>query len=125
MGLLVAVLVAVFVVPSPWKIPVVLVGAAWELGESILWIRWSQRRRTEVGAEALVGATARVVGSLVPEGHVQFKGELWRARTTGAETVAAGRDVRILALEGLTLVVEPVAEVSRPRPGDPGGPAAQ
>lgn len=123
MGLLVTVLLAIFVVPSPWKIPVVAAGAAWELGESLLWIRWSQRRRAQVGAETLVGATARVVASLTPEGQVQVKGELWRARTTGAETVDAGRNVTVLTLEGLTLVVEPVAEVSRPRSGDPGGPA--
>jgi membrane-bound ClpP family serine protease len=105
-GLLVTVLLAVFVVPSPWKIPVVVAGAAWELGESLLWIRWSQRRRAEVGAESLLGTTARVVAPLAPEGRVQVKGELWCARTTGAETVDTGRDVRILALEGLTLVVQ-------------------
>ena len=125
MGLLVAVLLAVFVVPPPWRIPVVVAGAAWELSESLLWIHWSRRRRAQVGAESLVGATARVVSQLSPEGQVQLKGVLWRARTTGAETVGAGRDVRVLALEGLTLVVEPVPnELSEPRPADSGDPAA-
>jgi len=47
---------------------------------------------------------------LAPQGHVQVNGELWRARTTGAEPVEAGEEVRILALEGLTLVVEPVSD---------------
>ena len=123
MGLLTAVLVAIFVVPSPWKIPVIAVGAAWELGESVLWIRWSQRRRAEVGVETLAGTTAEVVVPLAPEGQVKVKGELWRARTTGAESVDVGREVRVLTLDGLTLVVEPVDELSRPRPGDLGGPA--
>ena len=119
MSLLAAVLLAIFVVPSPWKIPVVLAGAAWELGESVLWIRWSQRRRAEVGAESLIGMTVPVVAPLAPVGHVKVKGELWRARTTGAETVEESREVRVLALEGLTLVVEPVDVVSGPRPEGP------
>lgn len=112
MALLAAILLAIFVVPSPWGLPVVLLGAFWEIGESVLWIRWSRRRRAQVGAEALVGSTARAVSALTPEGHVQVRGELWRARTTGAEAVVAGGPVRIVALEGLTLVVEPVSEPS-------------
>jgi membrane-bound ClpP family serine protease len=116
-ALLTAILVAVFVVPSPWDLPVIAAGAIWEVGESVLWIRWSQRRRAQVGAESLVGATGRVVSSLAPTGHVQLKGELWTARRTGAETVEAGRRVRVLTLEGLMLVVEPLPdEVSPPQP---------
>jgi membrane-bound ClpP family serine protease len=122
--LVAAILLAVLVVPSPWALPVIAAGAIWEAGESLLWIRWSQRRRAQVGAETLVGATVSVVSPLAPEGQVQVKGELWRARTTGAETVDAGGEVRVLALEGLTLVVEPVSELSPPEPGDPGGPTA-
>jgi membrane-bound ClpP family serine protease len=41
---------------------------------------------------------------------VQVKGELWRARSTSAEPLAEGATVRILALEDLTLVVEPVPD---------------
>ena len=110
MALLAAILLAIFVLPEGWALPVVLVGAVWEVGESLLWIRWSQRRRAQVGAETLVGATARTVSALTPEGQVQVNGELWRARTSGAEIVAPGAEVRILALEGLTLVVEPLSE---------------
>jgi membrane-bound ClpP family serine protease len=116
MALLGAILLAIFVLPSRWALPVIAVGAIWEAGESIFWIRWSQRRRAEVGAETLVGTTARVVLPLAPEGQVQAKGELWRARTTGAERVDAGREVSILTLEGLTLVVEPISDPSAPPP---------
>ncbi len=117
MALLAAILLAVFVVPAPWDLPVIAAGAIWEAGESILFIRWSQRRRAQVGAESLVGTTGKVVSPLAPTGHVQLKGELWGARTTGAETVETGREVRVLTLEGLTLVVEPLpGEVSPPRP---------
>ena len=108
MVLIGTILLAIFVLPSPWQVPAIAAGGLWEAAETILWIRWSQRRRARVGAEALVGVTAKVVSRLDPDGRVQVAGELWAARTTGAEAVEPGADVRILTLEGLTLVVEPV-----------------
>jgi len=124
-ALLAAILLAVFVLPSQWALPVIAAGAIWEAGESVLWIRWSQRRRAQVGAESMVGTSATVVAPLAPTGQVQVKGELWRARTTGVETVEPGRQVRVLTLEGITLVVERLPdEVSPPRTADPGDPTA-
>ncbi len=107
MWLVGAVLLAVFVLPGAWDVPVVAAGAALEATEGILWYRWSRRRRAAVGAEALIGELAEVVDRLTPEGRVRFKGELWNARTVSPEPIDPGRRVRILALEGLTLVVEP------------------
>jgi membrane-bound ClpP family serine protease len=108
MILLGAILLAVLVVPSPWQALVIAAGGLWEVAEAFFWIRWSQRRRARVGAETLIGMTAQVVSRLGPEGHVRVSGELWTARSSGAEPVEAGASVRILALEGLTLVVEPI-----------------
>ena len=108
MLLLVAVLLAIYVLEEPWNVVVVTSAAAVEVAESVFWIRWSQRRRAKVGAETLIGQTAKVVSPLAPVGQVQVKGELWRARSTGADPVEPGREVRILALEDLTLIVEPV-----------------
>ena len=107
MVLLGAILLAVLVVPSPWQVPVIVAGGAWEVAEVFLWIRWSQRRRAKVGAETMLGAAATAFTRLDPEGQVQVNGELWRARSTAAEPVEAGARLRILGLEGLTLVVEP------------------
>ena len=107
MVLLGAILLAIFVVPSPWEAPVIAAGGLWEAAEAVFWIRWSQRRRARVGAETLLGATAKVVERLDPVGRVQVNGELWSARSTGAGPVEPGSSVRILALEALTLVVEP------------------
>src|SRR5919197_810813 len=120
MVLLGAILLAIFVVPSPWEAPVIAAGGAWEAVEAFFWIRWSQRRQAKVGAEALLGATARVVSRLDPDGRVQVKGELWQARSTGAEPLEPGAAVRILALEGLTLVVKPEPSPGLP-PEDPRG----
>ena len=110
MILLAAILLAILVVPSPWEAPVIAAGGIWEAAEAVLWIRWSQRRRARVGAEALPGQTAKVVERLSPGGRVHVQGELWSARSTSAEPVEAGAQVRILALEGLTLVVEPLPD---------------
>ena len=105
MALIASIFLAVFVLPSPWGVVAVLAGLAIEVGEATLWVRLSQRRRAQVGAEALVGLVAEVVAACRPYGSVRVHGELWRARSeTGADP---GDRVRVRALDGLTLLVEP------------------
>jgi membrane protein implicated in regulation of membrane protease activity len=99
-----AILLAVFVVPGGLDYAVVGAGAAIEIGEATFWWRWTHRRRPEVGAEALVGKVGRVVDECTPEGRVRVQGELWSARCPGG--AEQGAAVRVLALEGLTLLVE-------------------
>ena len=106
MILVVAVLLAVFVLPPPWGYAAVAAAAAIEVAEIVLFVRWSQRRRVQMGAETLVGATAVVVEPLRPDGLVRVVGELWRARCD--REVDAGVRVRVRALDGLTLEVEPL-----------------
>jgi len=104
MALLVAILLSLFVVPQPFGY--VLVGAAvvYEVASGWWSWRWSRARRGVVGAEALVGATARVADACRPDGWVKVRGELWRARcVVGAD---AGETVRVREVSGLLLVVE-------------------
>jgi membrane protein implicated in regulation of membrane protease activity len=103
-ALIAAIFLAVFVAPRPWGALVVLAGLMVEIGEAAFWVRFSQRRRAQVGAEALVGAVAEVVAPCHPEGSVRLSGELWRARCDGGADV--GERVRVRALDGLTLLVE-------------------
>jgi membrane-bound ClpP family serine protease len=110
MILLGAILLAIFVVPSPLEAPVIAAGGLWEAAEAAFWIRWSQRRRARVGPEALPGARAEVVERLDPEGHVRVAGELWTARASDGGSLEAGASVSVVRLEGLTLVVEPDRE---------------
>lgn len=105
MVLLVAILLAVFVVDGVLEWVVVAAGAAFELGETALLFWWSKRRRAEVGAETLVGRTAVVVVDCRPEGQVRVAGEIWRATCRGG--AASGDDVVVRAVDGLTLEVEP------------------
>jgi membrane-bound serine protease (ClpP class) len=100
-ALTVAILLAVFVLPHPWGVAAVALGALVEVAESLFWVRWSRRRRAQVGIETLIGTE----GEARPGGYVFVNGELWRAR--GAEHLTAGARVRVLAVDGLTLIVEP------------------
>ena len=106
MGLVVALLLAVFVLDEPWSWVAVGLGATWELGETILLVWWSKRRHAVVGAEALVGRRAVVSAACTPEGQVRIAGELWRAQC--AEGADAGDEVVIREVDGLTLFVESV-----------------
>lgn len=106
MALLTAILLAVFVLPRHWGIVAVVSGGLIEGAESWFWIRWSQRRRAAVGAEALVGAIAKAATDCMPVGQVRIHGELWRARCEAG--AAAGEVVRVVAVDGLTLIVEPM-----------------
>lgn len=106
MGLLVAILLAIFVLDEPWDWIVLGLGGAWELAETTLLVRWSQRRRAVVGAETLVGRRAIVATACMPEGQVRVAGELWRAHCRAG--AAAGDAVVVREVDGLTLVVEHV-----------------
>ena len=44
-----AILLAVFVLPDQWDIPVILVAAVIEVGETGFWLRYSRRRRVRPG----------------------------------------------------------------------------
>ena len=107
MTVLVALVLALFVLPHPWGV-VAVVGALFvEVGEAWFWIWFSRRRRAVVGAEALVGARAVVVTECRPLGQVRVAGELWSARCeAGADR---GQEVVVEAVEGLTLRVAATA----------------
>ena len=100
MALLVGILLAVFVLDGPWEWVAVASGGAVEIGEAWFFLRWTKRRRPEVGVEALVGAD----GEMTDPGWVSVRGELWRARSDAP--LEPGDRVRVRAVEGLTLVVE-------------------
>ena len=100
----IALILAVFVVPSPWGLVLVGVAAVVEIGETFFWIWLSQRHRVNVGAETLIGARAEVVTPCRPEGQVRIQGELWRARC--ADGADLGDEVRVVERNGLTLLVE-------------------
>jgi membrane-bound serine protease (ClpP class) len=68
----------------------------------------AQRRPPVTGKEGLIGAEARARDPIAPDttGYVLVHGESWRA--TSRVPIAPGDLVRVLDLNGLTLVVEPL-----------------
>lgn len=102
---LIALLLAIFVLPSPWGLVAVAVGAALDIAETgVLWW-WSKRRRATVGVESLVGKVGVAISDLWPEGQAKVNGEIWRARCAGGCDV--GTRIVVRSVEGLTLVVVP------------------
>jgi membrane protein implicated in regulation of membrane protease activity len=102
---IIAVILALTVLPSPWGVVAIAGAAAIDTVEIAFFARWSKRRRAAVGAETLVGRTALVVRALAPSGQVKLDGEVWEARAGG--DVAPGVEVVVTGIDGLVLVVEP------------------
>lgn len=100
MLLLGAILLAVFVVPWPWGLVVVVAGGLLDVAESLALMRWSRRRRAATGAEALIGQRAIVATPT----QVRIAGELWEARSH--DVLVPGAEVVVRGVDGLTLFVD-------------------
>jgi membrane protein implicated in regulation of membrane protease activity len=102
-----AILAAIFFLPSPWGLIAVVGALIVDLAEVGFGLWYAKRRRPQTGAEALVGSTAVVVVRCDPLGQVRVGGELWQARCE--PTAEAGHDVRVEAIgPDLVLTVRPV-----------------
>jgi membrane-bound serine protease (ClpP class) len=98
-------LLLLLLLPEPWNLLGALASGAAGCVEVVYWQRRVRRRRAAVGVGTLVGATAEVASPCRPRGQIRLKGELWEARcAAGADP---GTVVRVLAVDGLTLEVEP------------------
>jgi len=67
----------------------------------------AQRKKVTTGDEGLVGEEGETRTRLAPRGKVFVHGELWKARSRGGP-IKAKTPVRVVAVERLTLIVEPV-----------------
>jgi membrane protein implicated in regulation of membrane protease activity len=117
---LVALVVALLFLSSPWNVVLVVTAAIIDLGETGVLVWWSRRRRrlfpAAVGADAIVGRTGIALGRLDPGstftpaaldliGQVRVDGEIWSARST--EPIDPGSAVTVISVDGLVLAVEP------------------
>jgi membrane protein implicated in regulation of membrane protease activity len=96
--------------------------AVFLFGGATLWLgfyRWARKFLDDhllppgVGAERLVGMTAIVTAEVDPDdtarmGRISVVGETWGAITHDEAALAEGTKVRITAMEGTRVVVEPV-----------------
>ena len=111
---IIALVVALLFLPSPWNVVVVVAAAIVDLSETGAFVWWSRRRRRRspaaVGVETIVGCKGVALGRLDPEaaapiGQVRVGGEIWRARS--AVPIDPGAAVIVSAVDGLLLDVAP------------------
>jgi len=62
------------------------------------------RKKPVDGLTAMVGSEGEVVSTLVPEGMVRIKGELWRAKSANGE-IDTGEEVIVVGQDRLKLTV--------------------
>jgi membrane-bound serine protease (ClpP class) len=66
-----------------------------------------------IGREWMIGEIGSVVERVGPEGVVEVNDGRWRARTNRATPVEPGDKVRVVAIDGITLEVEPLEGAAR------------
>ena len=102
---------------SPWLVGSTSLAAVlyWGFG---LTVAVQSRDRITSTQKGLVGLVGETRGELKPEGPVFVKGTLWKGRTMNGP-IAPGTRVRVRAVDGLILRVQPEGPAEEP----PGGPA--
>jgi membrane-bound serine protease (ClpP class) len=60
-----------------------------------------------IGRQSMIGEMGTALAAIEPEGTVEVRGAPWRARTNRATPIASGANVRVVAIDGLLLEVEP------------------
>jgi membrane-bound serine protease (ClpP class) len=95
--------------PPWWVLLIVIVGTAlFMLGAMTAVVR-SRFSTPTVGREGMLGELGEAEIDVDPDGVVVISGARWRARTNRATPITAGDRVRVVAVEGLVLEVEPEA----------------
>lgn len=66
-----------------------------------------------IGREWMIGELGTVVTDVAPDGVVNVRDAEWRAHTNRATPVGAGEQIRVVAIDGVTLEVEPLEGAAR------------
>ncbi|ABB15978.1 NfeD family protein [Carboxydothermus hydrogenoformans] len=70
----------------------------------------AQKSKSLTGMEGMIGLTGKVTADLQPEGFVMVRGEIWKAKAVEGKTIPRGTPVKVIGVNGLTLVVDEVNE---------------
>jgi membrane-bound serine protease (ClpP class) len=93
---------------SPWVLGGVALGIVSFFAVVVRAVVAARRMPKTAGFEGMVGEEGVAVDDLAPRGRVRARRETWTAESAGP-AIQAGSTVRILRLEGLRLIVEPVS----------------
>ncbi len=98
---------------SPWLIGGVTLASIGFFGVALSAAMRAQRLRAQVTAETVVGQRGVVTTAIDPVGTVQVHSELWTA--VADESIGAGEEVEVTALEGLRVRVMRVGSAQQRR----------
>ena len=93
-----------YAIPLPLSMTLALLSAALVFGTVFFALR-ARRRPVVSGREDIVGASGEALEDFTGEGWARVRGETWRVAS--ATPLGRGEKVRVLAIDGLTLRVEP------------------
>ncbi len=105
MIVIITLILALIFLPWPWDLVAIAIAAVCEVCLAIFGIRYSRRRKAQVGVQTMVGTVGEAITSLSPRGQVKVDGEIWEARAE--DGIRAGAAVRVKSVDGLLLEVEP------------------
>jgi membrane-bound serine protease (ClpP class) len=92
----------------PWLVIVLIsAGAALFMLSGMTAMLRARFSTPTIGREAMIGEMGEATTGIDPEGMVDLRGGKWRARTNRATPIPAGERVRVVAVDGLLLEVEP------------------
>jgi membrane-bound ClpP family serine protease len=75
----------------------------------IVWRSYDQSHPED--PTSIIGMRGIAKDRLAPTGYIQVRSELWRAEVMeGCSPIAKGKGVRVVGIEGLTLLVQPEHE---------------
>lgn len=102
---------------SIWGPIAIIVAAIVSTVATILWYRWLAGTHLPMSTTSggLVGAEAIVIAPVVPNtlrGKIRVRSEVWSARAS--QPIPTGTRVRVVAGEGVSVTVEPIAPESPP-----------
>jgi membrane-bound serine protease (ClpP class) len=93
--------------PKWWVLVLVIGGAIIFMLSAMTAMVRSRFSTPTIGREDLVGEMGNAEADVAPDGVVRIRDALWRARTNRATPIPAGAPVRVVAVEGVVLEVEP------------------
>jgi len=99
-------LVLYAILGPPLGVIALVAAALLEVGEAVFWSRYLRRIRIRTGSEGMVGERGEVIEDCGPRGRVKLRGEIWDAECEAG--AGEGETVRVVAVRGLTLEVEPL-----------------
>lgn len=93
--------------PSWWVIVLVVAAAALFFGFALTTVARSRFATQTIGRDHLIDRVGSAEGAIGPEGFVLVDGARWKARSTRAAGIESGDPVRVVAVTGIVLEVEP------------------